>query len=268
LRINPNIDAATNPHISTGLYTTKFGIAESDTAECLRRLEQARHCDLVGLACHIGSQIDDLDPFRQAARRMVELAAGLKKAGRRLELLDLGGGLGIDYLSPDRTPAFADYAATLLHAVRPTGLKLVVEPGRCLVGNAGVLLTRVIRLKATPAKQFVVVDGAMNDLIRPCLYDAYHEIEPAARPDRPKALRADVVGPVCETADFLARDRQLPALEKGELLVVRSCGAYGATMASNYNSRPRAPEILVEGSRARIVRPRETLESLWSSEVV
>jgi diaminopimelate decarboxylase len=198
---------------------------------------------------------------------MVQLARELKTGGFPIEMIDLGGGLGIDYQN-QTDPPFAQYAQALLSEVRATGLKLLVEPGRALVGNAGVLITRVIRLKSTPQKTFVVVDAAMNDLIRPCLYDAYHAIEPASRTDRARDTVVDVVGPVCETADFLARDCRLPAVAKDELLVVRGCGAYAATMASNYNSRPRAPEILVDHDRFGVARRRESLPQLWEGETL
>lgn len=264
LRINPNIDVKTNPYIATGLYSTKFGIAESDKAEILAALRGAKHCRLIGIACHLGSQLTELAPFAEGARRMAELARELQGAGWKLQTIDLGGGLGIRYA--DETPIpFDAYAETLLAAVRPTGLTLMLEPGRRLVGEAGVLLTQVLRLKKTPGKTFVVVDAAMNDLIRPCLYEAYHPIVPLKESHAP-AVRADVVGPVCESADFLAQDREMPLPQKGEWLAVRHCGAYASSMASNYNTRGRAPEVWVEGDRFTVVSRRETLEDQLARE--
>ncbi len=264
LRINPNIDAKTNPYIATGLYGTKFGIAESDAKPLLRSVKGSPHLRLLGLACHIGSQIVELGPFREAATRLVQLSRELMEEGFPLQTIDLGGGLGIRYKS-EQPPPLEDYAATLLTQVESTGLKLLIEPGRAIVGNAGVLLTRVIGIKITAKKRFVIVDGAMNDLIRPSLYKSYHEILSVRRPTGTQSL-ADVVGPICETSDFLGVDRQLPDLRAGDLLFVRGCGAYGSTMASNYNTRPRAAEVLVEGSTYSVIRRRESLQDLWVAE--
>ena len=266
LRINPNIDAKTNPYIATGLYSTKFGLAEIDAKELLRSVQSNPHLKILGLACHIGSQITELGPFREAATRLVQLSRELMEEGFALQTIDLGGGLGVRYLS-EEPPALEDYAATLLAQVKETGLKLLIEPGRAIVAHAGVLLTRVIGIKITAKKRFVIVDAAMNDLIRPSLYQAYHEILPVRRSSGTDSP-ADVVGPICETSDFLGRDRQLPELKAGDLLFVRGCGAYGSTMASNYNTRARAPEVLVEGSKYSIIRKREELSDLWSAEEI
>jgi diaminopimelate decarboxylase len=268
LRINPNIDAKTHPHISTGLYTTKFGIAETLLNEAVKEVVKHPSLKLVGLDCHIGSQITELEPFRDAARRMAQLAGDLARQGVRLEVINLGGGLGIKYQN-ETPPGLEAYAQTLVNEIRDTGLKLVLEPGRVMIGNAGGLLTRVVGTKATSEKRFVITDAAMNDLIRPSLYSAYHEIVPV-KESGAGAERAlvDVVGPICETGDFLGRGRELPAgLEVGDLLFVRSAGAYGAAMASHYNTRPQAAEVLVHEGSYRVVRPRETLESLWALEL-
>lgn len=264
LRVNPNIDAKTNPYIATGLYTTKFGIAESDLPEALSLVKKLGEVRLLGLACHIGSQITELGPFTEAARRMSELSVKVRSQGFPLESLDLGGGLGIRY-DDETPPSISDYAKTLLTAVAPTGLKLILEPGRWLVGNAGLLVTRVIGTKRTPEKRFLIVDAAMNDLARPALYDAFHRIVPF-REKAWSADQGDIVGPICESGDFLAKDRKLPDATAGDLLIVQSCGAYGSSMSSRYNCRPLSPEVLVDGAQFRIVRPRETTASQWESE--
>lgn len=267
LRINPNIDAKTNAKISTGLYTTKFGLPEDELPDLLARIARQKSLKLAGLGCHIGSQITDLAPLGDAARRMAEIARGVAAQGHALQFLDMGGGLGIRY-KDEQPPSLEDYARTIIKAVAPTGLRLIVEPGRVLVGNIGVLLTRVIGVKKTPARHFVVVDAAMNDLIRPTLYDSFHDILPVQAPatGQPEVL-CDFVGPVCETGDFLGKGRTLPLPKAGDLVMVRGCGAYASSMASQYNSRPRAPEVLVSGKNHQVVRARETLESLWAGEL-
>lgn len=267
LRVNPNIDAKTNEKISTGLYTTKFGLPEDELPALLGRIKRQGSLKLAGIGCHIGSQITELSPLGDAARRMAEIAQGVMAQGHKLEFLDMGGGLGIRY-KDEQPPSLEDYAQTVIEAIAPTGLKLIVEPGRVLVGNVGVLLTRVIGVKKTPARHFVVVDAAMNDLIRPTLYDSYHDILPVKTPARGEAeVLCDFVGPVCETGDFLGKGRTLPLPKEGDLVMIRGCGAYASSMASQYNSRPRAPEVMVSGSTSRVIRPRETLESLWSGEL-
>jgi len=267
LRINPNIDAQTNAKITTGLYSTKFGLTETDLPDLLNRIRSQPSLQLVGLACHIGSQILDLAPLKEAAQQMASLSKHVRELGFDLRYLNMGGGLGIRY-SNEEPPSVTEYAEALIQGVRPTGLRLIIEPGRSLVGNIGVLLTRVISVKKTPERHFVVVDAAMNDLIRPTLYESYHTISAvnATAPNAPAAL-CDIVGPICESGDFLGKDRQMPLPVAGELLMVRGCGAYGSSMASQYNSRPRAPEVFVDGATFRIIRQRETLESLWANEL-
>lgn len=265
IRVNPNVDAKTNPYIATGLYSTKFGIAETDLPAVVEKISQLDNVRLVGLDCHIGSQITDLNPFKEAATRMVKLAMELKEQGHAIEHLDLGGGLGIRY-KDENPPSMQDYANVLIEAVAPTGLKLIIEPGRSLVGNAGVLLTTVIGTKTTPKKNFIVVDAAMNDLLRPSLYRAYHDILPVKRQPDEKNVLADVVGPICETGDCFGNDRELPPMKAGDLVIVRTAGAYGATMAMNYNTRPKPPEVLVDGDDFKVIRRRENLASLWELE--
>ena len=267
LRINPNIDARTNQKIATGLYTTKFGLPENELEDMVARIRSLPSLRFVVLACHIGSQIIDIAPLREAAKRMCDLSIKLLHSGIPLACIDLGGGLGICY-DHESPPSFDLYAKELLAAVKPTGLPLVIEPGRAIVGNAGILLTRVIGVKQTPIKHFVVVDAAMNDLTRPTLYDAYHAIDLVSKPSQTaRPVVCDFVGPICETGDYLAKDRSLPLPMHGELIAIRSCGAYASSMASHYNTRPKLPEIMVDGAKFRVIRPRETLSSLWSSEL-
>lgn len=265
LRINPNIDAKTNEKIATGLYSTKFGLPEGDLPELLSKLSQDPHLELTALACHIGSQITDISPLKQAAGRMADLAKSVLALGHKLEFLNMGGGLGIRY-QQEQPPTLEAYADALIDCVEKVGLKLIVEPGRVLVGNTAVLLTRVVSVKRTPERHFAVVDAAMNDLIRPTLYGSFHEILPV-EPRTGSLVTCDFVGPICETGDFLGKERKTAAPAVGDLYFVRSAGAYAASMASQYNSRPRAPEVLVHGKQWRIIRPRETHASLWDSEV-
>lgn len=267
IRLNPNIEVKTHPHIATGLYATKFGVSENVLDEVVEEIKGMKELSLVGIDCHIGSQILDLGPFQQAARRLVDHAKNLKKAGFPIEHVDVGGGFGIRY-SNEEPPEFQSYADAVIAEVKDSGFKLVLEPGRVVVGNAGCLLTEVLYEKKTPTKNFVIVDAAMNDLIRPSLYDAYHEINivDATSKRSAAALEVDVVGPVCETGDFLGLNRKLPHLESGELLFIRSAGAYGMSMASNYNTRPRAAEVLVDKDEHRLIRRRETLTDLWAHE--
>lgn len=267
LRVNPDVDPKTHPYISTGMKKSKFGI---DLPRALEEYERARaleHLDVVGVDCHIGSQLTDVAPFRDALARVRGLVLELRARGFEIRHLDFGGGLGITY--DDETPPDPkDYAAALLtDGIDKVGVKLLLEPGRVLVGNAGILLTRVLYLKDTETKKFVIVDGAMNDLIRPALYGAYQEIEPVVHSARPSAV-VDVVGPVCESGDFFAKDRGLPQTLPGELLAVRGAGAYGFVMSSNYNSRPRAAEVLVDGRTYHVVRARESLADLVRGEAI
>jgi diaminopimelate decarboxylase len=265
LRVNPNIDARTNPKITTGLFSTKFGLIESEARTLAERVRQLPSLRLVGVGCHIGSQIVDVAPLAEAAMRMTQFAVSLRELGHQLEFIDLGGGVGIRYQS-EVPPSMESYAQAILNAVKPTGLKLLIEPGRVVVGNAGVLLCSVLLTKRTPEKNFLIVDGAMNDLVRPTMYDSYHEIK-AVKASRGPLEKYDVVGPICETGDYFGKDRELPACAAGDLIYLASSGAYGATMASNYNSRPRAPEVLVDGADYRVIRRRETLQDLWELEL-
>lgn len=268
LRVNPDVDPKTHPYISTGMKKSKFGIDIGEAVDHYRRARALGHLALVGVDCHIGSQLTETAPFVDALARLRQLIGRLAEEGLAGELryLDFGGGVGITY-QDETPPAPAAYAAALADGLRGLPLTLVIEPGRAIVGNAGVLLTRVLYRKDTPAKRFVIVDGAMNDLVRPALYGSYHALQPV-RPRGGSTIVADVVGPVCESGDFLARDRELEAPEPGDLLAVMSAGAYGFVMASNYNARPRAAAILVDGARHHIIRERETLEDLVRGESI
>lgn len=246
-RVNPHIDVKTHPHIATGLYETKFGIAENVIKRLAKDLVGDPHVRLIGLSCHLGSQLTELKPFQQAAERLALLSGELKSMGHRLSILDLGGGLGIRY-ADETPPSFEELAKTILPIVKKTELKLVLEPGRSIVADSGILLTRVIRTKESPVRRFVIIDAGMNDLIRPSLYGAFHAIEPVLQGEL-DSTPMDIVGPVCETADCFGESRRLPKVGKGDLLMIRHCGAYGSSMASDYNLRPRAKEILVDGSR-------------------
>jgi diaminopimelate decarboxylase len=263
LRVNPDVDPKTHPYISTGLKENKFGIAYDEALPLYRKAAVSRSLQVVGIDFHIGSQLTDTAPFVAALDRVLELVDALAKRGIALHHLDLGGGLGIRYRD-EQPPPPAEYLGALLARLAGRTERVLIEPGRALVGNAGLLLTRVEYLKHAPDRNFAVVDAAMNDLLRPALYDAWHEIVPVA--PRGGARRPyDVVGPVCETADFLARGRSL-ALAEGDLLAVLSAGAYGMAMSSNYNSRPRAAEVMVDGTAAHLVREREPVESLFARE--
>ena len=267
LRVNPDVDAKTHPYISTGLKENKFGIAV-DEAEALYRDAATRDgLKLIGVDCHIGSQLTDLAPFQDAVKRLLSLIDRLAEAGIRLEHIDVGGGLGITY-NDETPPSPAAYAEVIRELVAGRDLKLLFEPGRVLVANAGVLLTRVLHLKPGQAetdKHFAVVDGAMNDLIRPALYDGWHRIVTVDETPTATPRAWDIVGPVCETADFLGQGREL-AIAQGDLLAVRSAGAYGFVMASNYNARPRAAEVIVDGDQIHEVRARETMADLMRGE--
>jgi diaminopimelate decarboxylase len=268
LRVNPDVDPHTHKYISTGLRTSKFGIPYERALAVYERAATMPGIEVVGAQMHIGSQLTTTSPFADAAGRVVALAKMLRERGIDLRMIDVGGGLGIRYRD-ETPPTHEQYATVLVPILRELGATLLLEPGRSIVGNAGALLTRVLYRKDTPAKKFVVIDAAMNDLIRPSFYDAYHEVRPVdeARGQAPHE-KADVVGPVCESGDFLARDRELPRLEENDLLALMSAGAYGFAMASNYNARPRAAEVLVDGSRYTIVRRRETYDDLISGEVI
>ena len=266
IRVNPDVDPMTHPYISTGLKENKFGIdVEGSLAQYLKARDM-EHIEIVGIDCHIGSQLTDLSPFIDAVGRLKILITRLEDHGIALKYLDLGGGLGITY-SDEEPPHPRDYARAVLDAVGPLGLKVIFEPGRVIVGNAGVLVTRVLYRKQTKSKTFIVVDAGMNDLIRPSLYGAYHDIRPVQEKTGDRE-QADVVGPICESGDFLAKNRDLPILIRDDMIAVMSAGAYGFTMASNYNSRPKPPEVLVDGSRYHVVLNRQTYEDLVSGETV
>ncbi|MFO7190052.1 MAG: diaminopimelate decarboxylase [Pseudomonadota bacterium] len=263
LRVNPDVDARTHPYISTGLKENKFGVPYEEAEELYRQAAASPHLEVKGIDCHIGSQLTDTAPFIEALHKVLQLVDRLEAAGIRLHHLDVGGGLGIRYR--DETPPTPQaYVTALLSTLGERPLKLLLEPGRALVGNAGVLLTRVEYLKRNLDRHFAVVDAAMNDLMRPALYDAFHDIRPV-RPRAGAACRYDVVGPVCETGDFLGKDREL-ALEAGDLLAVMSAGAYGMSMSSNYNSRPRAAEVMVDGGTMHLIRERESIATLYAGE--
>jgi diaminopimelate decarboxylase len=267
LRVNPDIDARSHPYISTGLRENKFGVDITEAPEILRRARALPGIAVVGVQCHIGSQIKELEPLEQAVREVVGLSRRLLDDGFALETVDLGGGLGIDYHHGGRLPGPTLFAARVLPLLRELPLRVLLEPGRSIVARAGALLTRVLYVKENGGRTFVIVDAGMNDLLRPALYDAYHRIEPVV--SRGRAVRpVDVVGPVCETGDFLARGRELEEVAPGDLLVVRDAGAYGFGMSSNYNLRPRAAEVLVEAGGPRLIRRRETFEDLVRTEVV
>jgi diaminopimelate decarboxylase len=265
LRVNPDVDAVTHPYISTGLRDHKFGIDINDAPAVYHRAKTFRHLRASGVDCHIGSQIVDYSSILEAADKVLALIRILRADGHPIDHVDLGGGLGIAYQSADNAPAIQEFVSAVRARLGGENLTVMVEPGRSIVGNAGVLLTRVLYRKRTPSKEFVVVDAAMNDLIRPALYRAHHDILPLNHAPE-TSIVADVVGPVCETGDFLARDRALADVQPGEYLAIASAGAYGFVQASNYNSRPRAPEVLIEGNRWRIIRERETYEDLIRGE--
>lgn len=266
LRVNPDVDARTHPYIATGLKENKFGIDIQAAETVYRRAADLPHLRVRGIDCHIGSQLTDLAPFLAALDRVLGLADRLESMGIPIEHLDLGGGLGIRYTS-ESPPEPAAYASALLYRLGDRPYTVILEPGRAIVGNAGVLLTRVEYLKPTAHRRFAILDAAMNDLIRPALYQAHQEIIPVHLETGAEPARYDLVGPVCETADFLGKDRLL-ALTPGDLLAIRGSGAYGFSMSSNYNSRPRAAEVMVDGAEAHLVRRRETIAELFAGESV
>jgi diaminopimelate decarboxylase len=266
-RVNPDVDAKTHPYISTGLRQSKFGVPYGEAEALYRAAAQIPSVRIAGIGCHIGSQLVDPAPLVEAARRLAALADRIQAAGIALSHFDIGGGVGIRY-QDERPHAIGEFVSGALAALGERRMTLIVDPGRSIVGNAGVLLTRVEYVKHGEAKNFLVVDAAMNDLLRPSLYGAWHEVRPVSEPrDGAGAQLYDVVGPVCESGDFLARDRRLAARE-GELLAVLSAGAYGMSLSSNYNTRPRAAEVLVSAGEADLVRRRERLDELFAAESV
>ncbi|MBP1687890.1 MAG: diaminopimelate decarboxylase [Deltaproteobacteria bacterium] len=264
LRVNPDVDPKTHPYISTGLKKSKFGIHIQRSLDDYRRARQLPHVEVVGVDCHIGSQLTTVPPFVDALERIRDLVMRLKAEDFNIRYIDMGGGLGITY-NDEKPPAPRQYATALVEGLRGLDVTLILEPGRVIVGNAGLLLTKVLYHKSTDEKHFIVVDGGMNDLIRPALYGSYQAIQPVRRTNA-STMIVDVVGPVCESGDFFAKDRELPVVESGDLLAVMSAGAYGFVMASNYNTRPRPPEVLVDGATFHIVREREALEDLVRGE--
>ncbi len=265
LRVNPDVDTATHAYISTGRLAHKFGVDIGEAEAVYLRARELKNLSLEGVSCHIGSQLLDSAPLLAALDRLMLLIDRLRAQGFDIRHADLGGGVGIAYQPEDAEPDIAGFVKQVRERAAGRGLHILIEPGRSIAGNAGVLLTRVLYRKRTGEKEFVVVDAAMNDLIRPALYGAYHHILPVRQTQAPM-LRADIVGPVCETGDFLARDREIPQVFPGDVLAVLAAGAYGFAQSSNYNSRPRAAEILVEGSQWRIIRRRESYEDLIRGE--
>lgn len=265
LRVNPDVDASTHPYISTGLRKHKFGIDISEAESVYGRARAFDNLILEGVSCHIGSQILDIQPMLEVFDKMVALTERLRAQGLPIRSLDLGGGLGVPYQEGETAPPIADYIHAMCRRVAGHNLELLIEPGRSIVAEAGLLVTRVLYRKTNGKKEFVIVDAAMNDLIRPALYHSHHHIVPLRQTDS-AAIVADVVGPICESGDFLARDREMPNVLPGDLLAICTVGAYGFVAASNYNARPRPPEILVEDDRYRVIRKRETYEDLIRGE--
>ena len=263
-RVNPDVDPETHPYISTGLRRSKFGVPWTEAGAAYAEAKALEHVRVIGVDVHIGSQITKVRPFADALARVKALVLELRDAGHAIDVIDVGGGLGVSYRD-EVPPTAQQYGSAVQDAVGGLDCEIVLEPGRCITANAGVFVTRVLYDKSTDEKDFLIIDGAMNDLIRPALYEAWQEIEPVAQP-RDEARTVDVVGPVCESGDFLARERLLPRTERGELLAVRSSGAYGFSMSSNYNGRVRAAEVLVRGDRFAVVRERECYEDLIRGE--
>ena len=266
LRVNPDVDPKTHPYISAGLKKNKFGINIQKSVDEYILASTLRNTRVIGVSCHIGSQVTEVGPFVEAVQRIKELVAKLRAEGIEIRYVDLGGGLGITYHQEEPPPP-REYAEALMKELPGLDCNLILEPGRVIVGNAGILVTRVLYTKEGGEKNFVIVDAAMNDLIRPSLYGSYQRIQPVHKKDRIETT-VDVVGPICESGDFLAKDRKIPKVEPGELLAVMSAGAYGFTMSSNYNSRPRVPEVMVDKDRFQVVRKREEYEDLIQGESI
>lgn len=266
LRVNPDIDPQTHPYIATGLKSHKFGIPINEAFEYYKLANSLKNIRIIGIHKHIGSQITKVAPFVDALKRTILLVDELNNHGLDIKYLDIGGGLGITYRD-EEPPVPADLAESLKPILKGRRLTLIMEPGRSIVGNAGILVTKVLYLKKTIEKEFVIVDAGMNDLIRPAFYDAYHSIQPVEKKKR-KTILADVVGPICESGDFLAKGREMPDVRRGEYLAVMSAGAYGFSMSSNYNSRPKAAEVIVNGRRHAIIRKRETYKDITKGEVI
>lgn len=266
LRVNPDVDPRTHPYVSTGLRKNKFGINIQRSLEEYQLAHTLPHLKIIGVSCHIGSQLTEVEPFVEAVRRVKDLVWKLRANGLDIQYLDFGGGLGITY-HEEAPPHPREYAQAILDELAGIECTLILEPGRVIVGNAGILVTRVLYTKMSEEKNFVISDAAMNDLLRPSLYGSYQRIQPVKKTDKPEVV-ADVVGPICESGDFLAKDRKIPMAESGDLLAVMSAGAYGFSMSSNYNSRPRAAEVLVTKDRFHVIREREDYEDLVRGEVI
>ena len=266
LRVNPDVDPKTHPYISTGLKKNKFGINIQKSLDDYRLANTLPNVKVIGVSCHIGSQLTEVEPFVEAIQRIKELVLKLRAEGMNIQYMDIGGGLGITYNQED-PPHPRDYAQALMKDLKEIDCTLILEPGRVIVGNAGVLVTKVLYTKEGDEKNFIVVDAAMNDLIRPSLYGSYQRVQPVHRGEKPE-WTADVVGPICESSDFLAKDRRLPRTEQGDLLAVMSAGAYGFSMSSNYNSRPRVAEVLVVKDKSFVIRQREEYDDLIRGEII
>src|SRR5919106_907558 len=271
IRVNPDVDPQTHPYISTGMKKAKFGVEIKKSLETYKKAAALPNVEVVGVDCHIGSRLTSLSPFVDALARVREyldrvLVGSLEKEGAQIRYLDLGGGLGINY-NDETPPQPEEYARAIIEGLEGLDVTLILEPGRVIVGNAGILITEVQYLKETDDKKFVIVDGGMNDLIRPALYGSYQEIRPVVESKGDRII-ADIVGPICESGDFFARDREIARPQRGDLLAVMSAGAYGFTMASNYNSHPKAPEVLVDGDQYYVIRARESLEDLIRGETI
>jgi len=266
LRVNPNIDAMSHPYISTGLKEGKFGVDIEEALALYQKAHTLSHISIKGIACHIGSQLTQLSPFIEALQRLLGLHEALKSLGITLSHIDVGGGLGVRYEN-ETPPSPLEYAHALTDLLKGSGLLLLIEPGRAIVAKAGILVTKVLYLKQSGMKQFCIVDCAMNDFMRPALYDAWQAISPVTQTSSEPSRHYDVVGPVCESGDFLGKNRLL-SVKQNDLLVIHDTGAYGFVMSSNYNSRPKAPEIMVKDQEFKVVRPREKTDELWAKEVV
>jgi len=266
IRVNPDVDPKTHPYTATGLKKNKFGIASDVALESYRVAGELEHLEIVGVDCHIGSQITEAEPFQAALENLKALISELKSMGINIRYLDMGGGLGITY-ADETPPSLREYAGAIISQLKDMELQLVLEPGRVLVGNAGILITEVLYRKSGEVKNFIIVDAGMNDLMRPTLYNAYHAIEPVVNSSN-DGMVADVVGPICESGDFLALDRNISDVQSGDLMAVMSAGAYGFVMSSNYCSRPRVAEVMVKGDRFNVVKARENYEDLVRGETV
>lgn len=266
LRVNPDVDPMTHPHISTGLKENKFGIDIERSLDEYRKARKLKNIDIIGVDCHIGSQITKISPFIDTLNRLTKLISLLRNEGIEISYLDLGGGLGITY-NKETPPHPTDYAKAIKERAKTLNCTLIFEPGRVIAGNAGILVTRVLYTKEKDDKNFIIVDAGMNDLMRPSLYDSYHNVKPVSKQARDKSV-SDVVGPICESGDFLVKNRMVERYERGELIAVMSSGAYGFSMSSNYNSRPRVPEVLVKGDKYYIIKKRETYEDIIRGEEI